>query len=96
MRGIFGPAAAQDRPGSDGAEASPGRADRFFVVLSRATDHSLLWIAISAALAGDSRRPRRGAVRGLAAVAVASAVTNLLLKPAFRRLRLQACVGTRR
>jgi diacylglycerol kinase (ATP) len=44
-------------------------------------------MAIGASLAAGARRARRGAVRGLAALAVTSAVTNALLKPAFRRQR---------
>lgn len=47
----------------------------------------MLWIAVSAPLAAGGRRARSGAARGLAAVAVTSAVSNGLLKPAFRRHR---------
>jgi undecaprenyl-diphosphatase len=67
--------------------ADPRLTDGFFVSLSRAADHSKLWIAISLPLLADGDRGRRGATRGLAAVAVTSAVTNLALKPAFRRPR---------
>jgi undecaprenyl-diphosphatase len=65
----------------------PRRPDGFFVGLSRAADHSVLWIAVSVLLAAGGRRARSGAVRGLAAVAVTSAVSNGLLKPVFRRPR---------
>ena len=65
----------------------PRRPDDFFVALSRVADHSVLWVAVSAVLAVGGRRARSGAVRGLAAVVVASAVSNVLLKPAFRRER---------
>lgn len=61
--------------------------DGFFVALSRAADHSVLWIAVSVLLAAGGRRARSGAVRGLAAIAVTSAVSNGLLKPVFRRQR---------
>lgn len=47
----------------------------------------MLWIAISALLTAGGRRARIGAARGLAAIAVASAVSNGLLKPVFRRHR---------
>jgi undecaprenyl-diphosphatase len=57
------------------------------VSLTRAADHSKLWIAISLPLLADADRGRRGATRGLAAVAVTSAMTNLVLKPVFRRPR---------
>ena len=88
MRAVFGrAAAAQDSPGNGGADARRRRADRFFVVLSRAADHSLLWMAISAGLTAGGQRTRHGATRGLAAVAVTSAATSLLLKPASGRQR---------
>lgn len=63
------------------------RPDAFFVVLSRAADHSVLWIAVSVLLAAGGRRARSGAARGLVAIAVTSAVSNGLLKPPFRRQR---------
>ena len=65
----------------------PRRPDAFFVALSRAADHSVLWIAASVLLAAGGRRARSGAARGLAAIAVTSAVSNGLLKPLFRRQR---------
>ena len=64
-----------------------GGPDRLSVALSRAADHSVLWIAVSVLLAAGGRRARSGAARGLAAVAVTSAVSNGLLKPVFRRQR---------
>jgi undecaprenyl-diphosphatase len=62
--------------------------DRFFRRLSRAADHSKLWIGTSAVLAvtgGDNGR--RAAVNGLAAVGLTSAVANLVLKPLAGRRR---------
>jgi diacylglycerol kinase family enzyme/membrane-associated phospholipid phosphatase len=67
--------------------ARRGWPDGFSVVLSRAADHSVLWIAASVLLAAGGRRARSGAVRGLAAIAVTSVVSNGLLKPLFRRQR---------
>ena len=62
--------------------------DRDFERLSRAADHSKLWIATAGALAltaGD--RGRRAAVNGLAAVGATSAVVNLIAKPLGGRRR---------
>ena len=64
------------------------RLDRYFRSLSRAADHSKLWIGSAAALAAAGGRPgQRAAVNGLASIAVSSAVVNLLLKPLSRRRR---------
>ena len=62
--------------------------DRCFRPLSRAADHSKLWIAAAGALAATGgRRGRRAAVDGVASIAVTSAVVNVLLKPLSRRRR---------
>jgi len=87
MRAVFGCAVAQGGAGSGGARVRSRRADRIFTLLSRAADHSLRWVAISASLAVGGPSARRGAVRGLAVVAVTSVVTNVALRPAFRRQR---------
>ncbi|MFE7358273.1 bifunctional phosphatase PAP2/diacylglycerol kinase family protein [Streptomyces sp. NPDC057543] len=57
--------------------------------LSRSADHGLLWLGAAAALAalGGSARARRAALRGMASLGVASAVTNTLGKSAVRRQR---------
>lgn len=69
------------------ATPTPGL-DRSFRGLSRAADHSKLWIGIAAALgAGDGRRGQRAAVNGLASIVVTSALINLLLKPLSDRRR---------
>jgi undecaprenyl-diphosphatase len=62
--------------------------DRAMRRLSRAADHSKLWVGSAAALAvfGGSRG-RRAAVDGLASVALTSAIVNLLLKPLSARTR---------
>ncbi|WLP90361.1 bifunctional phosphatase PAP2/diacylglycerol kinase family protein [Gordonia sp. NB41Y] len=61
--------------------------------LTRAADHGKLWMAIAVAC-GLSGRPRlqRGAVRGLASLAVTSLVTNQVAKRLRRRPRPMATV----
>lgn len=64
------------------------RLDDWFRGLSRAADHSKLWIAGAALLAAaGGRTGRRAATNGLASVAVTSSVVNLLLKPLASRRR---------
>ena len=73
--------------GAVAATPTPGL-DRNFRRLSRAADHSKLWLGCAAALATTNGRPgQRAAVNGLASIVVTSAVVNLLLKPLFRRRR---------
>ncbi|RFU36402.1 phosphatase PAP2 family protein [Actinomadura logoneensis] len=56
--------------------------------LSHTADHGVLWFGTAAALGATGRpRLRRAALRGLAGIAVASPVVNLLGKQAFRRRR---------
>jgi membrane-associated phospholipid phosphatase len=56
--------------------------------LSRAADHSKLWVGCSALLAAaGGRRGRRAAENGLASIALTSAVVNLALKPLGNRRR---------
>ncbi|MFK4207776.1 bifunctional phosphatase PAP2/diacylglycerol kinase family protein [Streptomyces sp. NPDC030920] len=57
--------------------------------LSRTADHGLLWLGAAAGLAalGGNARARRAALRGIASLGVASAVTNILGKSAVRRQR---------
>jgi diacylglycerol kinase family enzyme/membrane-associated phospholipid phosphatase len=56
--------------------------------LSRAADFSLLWVGCSAALwATKRRRARKAARRGLASIAVASALTNQVGKRVLPRAR---------
>ncbi len=62
--------------------------DRDFERLSRAADHSKLWVASAALLALTAGRSgRRAAVNGLAAVAATSGVVNLIAKPLGGRRR---------
>jgi undecaprenyl-diphosphatase len=62
--------------------------DRVFTAVSRAADRSMLWTATAAGLAlAGGRDGRRAAVDGMASIAVASSVVNLVLKPLGRRRR---------
>lgn len=69
------------------AGLNPSPADRGLRHLSRAANHSKLWWGVSVVLVAAGGRPRRAAVRGLLAVAGASALTNGLLKPILPRHR---------
>ncbi|WP_184675685.1 bifunctional phosphatase PAP2/diacylglycerol kinase family protein [Saccharothrix violaceirubra] len=55
--------------------------------LSKAANHSVLWFAVAALLAARKGRPRRAALRGVAAIAGASAGANLVGKTLFPRRR---------
>lgn len=62
--------------------------DRALGALSRAADHSKLWMGTAALLAAaGGPRGRRAAVSGLGALTVTSALVNLGLKPLGRRGR---------
>ncbi|WP_063821086.1 phosphatase PAP2 family protein [Nocardia araoensis] len=63
-------------------------ADRALKALSAAADKNRLWVALGVVLfvAGD-RSTRRGAVRGLLALSIASGVANGVAKPLFPRRR---------
>jgi undecaprenyl-diphosphatase len=64
--------------------------DVAFRRLSRAADHSKLWLGCSALLAAyGGERGRRAAENGLASIALTSAVVNLALKPLGNRRRPQ-------
>ena len=64
--------------------------DHLLPALSRAANHSVLWMAVSAGLAvsGD-KWARRAALRGLAGIAVASTTANIVAKGLTRRGRPQ-------
>ncbi|MEV0091043.1 phosphatase PAP2 family protein [Streptomyces sp. NPDC050738] len=66
----------------------PG-AERVLPRLSRGANHGLLWAGAAAGIAtvGGSTRARRAAVRGIASLAVASAVVNTVAKRSVRRSR---------
>ncbi|HTY30543.1 bifunctional phosphatase PAP2/diacylglycerol kinase family protein [Mycobacterium sp.] len=62
--------------------------DKAMPALSRAADHSKLWLAIAAAMAlSGNRSARHAAGRGVASLAVTSLVTNQLAKRVWRRQR---------
>lgn len=62
--------------------------DRVLPGLSRAANHGVLWFAVAAGIAVvGSPKARRGAMRGVASLAVASATVNTLGKSAVRRAR---------
>jgi undecaprenyl-diphosphatase len=62
--------------------------DHVFTAVSRAADHAKLWTATAAVLAlAGGRQGRRGAVDGLASIALTSTVVNAVLKPLQHRRR---------
>jgi membrane-associated phospholipid phosphatase len=70
------------------AGAATPTLDRGLRRLSRAADHSKLWIGAAAVMAGaGGAAGRRGAASGLSALALTSAVVNLALKPLGGRRR---------
>lgn len=69
------------------AELRSSRADAGLRALSTAADHGRLWLGAAALLVAAGGSARRGGVRGLVALAGASATANGLLKPLFPRSR---------
>lgn len=61
--------------------------DHALARVSRAADHSKLWLVAAAALGLWGDRPRRVAVVGVTATAVASGLVNGAIKPVVRRER---------
>lgn len=77
-----------DREVFDAVADSPSPLlDAAMPALSRAADHSKLWIVLAAALAAGPPSARRGAGRGLASLAVTSLLTNQVAKRVWRRPR---------
>jgi len=71
--------------------------DRVMPGLSRAANHSVLWIGIAAGLAVTRNKwARRAALRGLASVAMASTASNMIGKGLTRRGRPAAPVPSAR
>lgn len=62
-------------------------ADQGMLRLGRAADKSRLWFAAAALLAARKGQPRRAALRGVGAIALASASANLFGKNLFPRRR---------
>ncbi len=70
------------------ARSFPPLVDRGLPLLTRAADHSALWMGVSVLLgASESSSARRAAVRGLASVAITSLLTNQLAKRLLPRRR---------
>ena len=69
------------------AKADTPVLDKVLPPLTTSADHGLLWMAVAGVLALTGQR--RAAVRGLASLALASAVANLPAKSAARRTRPQ-------
>ena len=61
--------------------------DAVFYPLSSAADHSLLWMALAAVREATDRARPGTALRLAAVLGVESAVTNLVVKSFFRRIR---------
>ncbi|MDQ1321871.1 MAG: hypothetical protein QG655_3116 [Actinomycetota bacterium] len=61
--------------------------DRAMPALTRAADHSKLWIVLAAVLSQGPPSTRRGAVRGLTSLAATSLLTNQVAKRLRRRAR---------
>jgi diacylglycerol kinase family enzyme/membrane-associated phospholipid phosphatase len=69
------------------ARLPESRMDRALLWLTRSANHGLLWFTVAGALAARPGATRRGALRGVAALAGASVTANALLKPLFPRRR---------
>ena len=70
------------------AATSTPELDGHFRKLSRAADHSVLWLGIAATIAVlGGRNGRRAAVESVLAIGVTSATVNLGIKPLARRRR---------
>lgn len=63
------------------------RADDVITALSKSADKSKLWWCVAVVLAAKKGPTRRGALRGVVAIAGASAAANLIGKPLFPRRR---------
>ena len=68
-------------------QRSPTPLDIVIKGLSTAANHSMLWFAIAAVLAGKKGATRRGAMRGVLAIAATSFTANVGLKPVLPRRR---------
>jgi diacylglycerol kinase family enzyme/membrane-associated phospholipid phosphatase len=69
------------------ARLPPTPADHAIMRLTRSANHGLLWFCCAAVLAARPGATRRGALRGVIAIAGASVSANALLKPLFPRRR---------
>jgi diacylglycerol kinase family enzyme/membrane-associated phospholipid phosphatase len=64
-----------------------GNHDTFFRRLSWSANHGKLWMGAAAIMASFPGKPRRAALHGLIAQAVASAITNVVFKTVLPRAR---------
>ena len=69
------------------AQLPPSRADDALRELSHAANHGILWFAIAGLLASRRGPTRRAALRGVAAITLASTTANAVAKPVFPRRR---------
>ncbi len=69
------------------SELPPGPLDQTMKDLSNAANHSLLWFTLATALAARRGASRKGAARGVLAIAAASTLANGVLKPMLPRRR---------
>lgn len=69
------------------ADLPESHADPSLKGLTTAANHSLLWFTVAALLASRKGVTRRGAIRGVLAIAGASFTANALLKPVVPRRR---------
>ncbi|HWH45162.1 MAG TPA: phosphatase PAP2 family protein [Thermoleophilaceae bacterium] len=70
------------------ARMRSGPLDRVLLPVTRAADHSKLWMALAAALAiAGGRREQRAAIRGIGSVGATSLLVNQVVKRAVRRPR---------
>jgi membrane-associated phospholipid phosphatase len=80
--------AVLDRAVYTAVHATPSPAlDHALARISRAADHSKIWLTVAATMSAAGQRPRRAALVGMAALAVSSGVVNLAAKPLVRRER---------
>lgn len=68
-------------------ERPPSRADTDLRRLSRAANHGRLWFGVAAVLGARKGPGRRAAARAVGSLAVSSALTNLVAKRVFDRVR---------
>ena len=93
LRGVRAhPLAARVRAFDRGVDAAVARArhpvlDAVFYPLSSAADHSLLWLAVAGVREATGRARPGTALRLAAVLGVESALTNGVVKTAFRRIR---------
>ncbi len=98
LRGLGAAAARLDRAAFTGLQTRPvpllDALDPAAAAISRAADHSLIWVVAAAGMNLAGPRGRRAGLVGLGAVAVTSALVNLGLKRLVGRERPDREIGT--